>query len=438
MTISPNSKNTVAIPRKYGLELITVQDTSGSLTIQQEDFARSRLLLVPKKFLISPFFAASPQAGERKVTVGNFHFHIGGFNPLNPNSHPPALDVRHARLLFSLLSCRQNSDDNTQLVRFSFNQICQLYANSNGGRYSRAIRSLFDNLVTAFIRITEIDTGIARTYRLIERVAIEERPIRRKDAKLATSGQMEMWFNSCTLSKEFADLLGKAEELQHLRFDVFNSIRAPLAQAIYLYIPSRAHHCTEAKPFEIGLTTLLRQVSSTVPMHKSRRKELFTKNRNSILKQLDGLKTLNGVFRVRLTETNSGDDYKLQAWEERKQHKSNLFTRKSALIDDWVASGHTLEELEQRLAQVEPMSEYEIDLLEKAAVRLEGNEPFFRMAKAMLGTARFAELLAEAKGDEIEGRVAKKNPTARLIWRVRTAIKSQKVTLSAGDKGLDN
>jgi hypothetical protein len=84
------------------------------------------------------------------------------------------------------------------------------------------------------------------------------------------------------------------------------------------------------------------------------------------------------------------------------------------------------------------MSEYEIDLLEKAAVRLEGNEPFFRMAKAMLGTARFAELLAEAKGDEIEGRVAKKNPTARLIWRVRTAIKSQKVTLSAGDKGLDN
>jgi len=313
-----------------------------------------------------------------------------------------------------------------------------MYAHSNGGRYSRAIRILFDNLVTAFIRITEIATGIAKTFRLIERVAIEERPIRRKDAKLAKSGQMEMWFNSCTLSKEFAGMLGQVEELQHLRFDVFNSIRAPLAQAIYLYIPSRAHYCTERKPFEIGLKTLLQQVSATVPEHKSRRKELFTKNKNSILKQLDGLETLNGVFRVKIAETNNGDDYKLLAWEERKKHQPNLFTRKSILVRHWVAGGRTVEELEQRLAQVEPMSEYEIELLEKAAVRLDGNEAFFRMAKAMLGKARFVELLAEAKGDEIEGRTAKKNPTARIIWRIKSAIQPLNTAAMSGGKGLDN
>jgi hypothetical protein len=78
--------------------------------------------------------------------------------------------------------------------------------------------------------------------------------------------------------------------------------------------------------------------------------------------------------------------------------------------------------LEQRLANIQPLSDYESELLEKAAVRLAGNERFFRLAKAMLAPAQFVSLLAEAKGDELEGRAARKNPTARLIWRIKVAI----------------
>ena len=40
----------------------------------------------------------------------------------------------------------------------------------------------------------------------------------------------------------------------------------------------------------------------------------------------------------------------------------------------------------------------------------------------MLAPAQFVGLLAEAKGDELEGRAARKNPTARLIWRIKSAI----------------
>lgn len=79
-----------------------------------------------------------------------------------------------------------------------------------------------------------------------------------------------------------------------------------------------------------------------------------------------------------------------------------------------------------------------MQLLEKAAVRVAGNERFFVLAKAMLLPAQFVGLLAEAKGDELEGRTAKKNPTARLIRRIKSAISAPNFApLSSGGR-LDN
>jgi hypothetical protein len=398
---------------------------------------RARLVLAPKDFLISPFFAARPHSDSRQVIVGFRHYQIGGFHPLDNSQHPPALDTRHARVIFSLLSFRADPLAKTQLIRFSFNQLCRQYANTNGGRYSRDIKKLMRDLTNSFIRIMDTRTGIAHTYRLIERVDIEERPIRRKDASLAQSPQTEMWFNSCTLSPEFAGVLGDIDELQHLRFDVFNAIRSPIAQAIYLYIPSRAyHHHGQGKPFEITLTNLLEQISIPVPFHKSKRKELFTKHADegrAILQQLDGLETLSGVFHVQLAETSNGDDFKLLAWIDKRSRPKSAFEN-SKLVALWKNGGRTLDELHERLANVEPLTDYELEWLEKAAVQVAGNEGFFRMAKAMLSRAQFEGLLAESKCDEQEGRAAKKNQTARLIWRMTSAIKG----LLYPKQGLDN
>jgi len=50
------------------------------------------------------------------------------------------------------------------------------------------------------------------------------------------------------------------------------------------------------------------------------------------------------------------------------------------------------------------------------------NPQFFEVAKALLHEPIFDGLLAEAKGDEKEGRKARKNPTARLIHRIIEAV----------------
>jgi len=384
----------------------------------------TNLVLAPKDYFLGPVFAATKQTGPREVTIGDRRYQIGGSNPLRRDGRKPALDVRHARAIFALLSFRDPFAE-SRLIRFSFNEFCQRYARTNGGRYARAISGIVADLIESYISVTELKTGVGHQYRLIERLDIESRPPRRRDSKLAQSSQSELWFNGCSLSPEFFGLLGQITELQHLKLDVFTSIRSPLAQAIYLYIPSRAHHHTLTKPFEITVTNLLKQVSYPIPKQKSARHKIFTQRAEtgtSVLQQLDGIETLNAIFHIRLVETNDGADWKFQVWMDKNSREPKPLSGNSKLIAAWLDSGRSLALLEQRVANVEPLNDYEMELLEKAAVRLTGNERFFRLAKAMLAPAHFVSLLAEAKGDELEGRKAKKNPTARLIWRIKSAI----------------
>jgi hypothetical protein len=280
-----------------------------------------QLVAAPKDYFLGPVFAAAKQTGPREVVIGHHRYLIGGFHPMRPDFHPPALDVRHARAIFALLSFRDRAQD-TRLIRFSFNEFCRTYAKTNGGRYAGAIKRIVADLLDAYIRVTDLRTNTFHQYRLIERVDIEGRPTRRHDAALAQDNQAEIWFNGATLSPEFAGLLGRIAELQHLNLAVFTSIRSPLAQAVYLYLPSRAHHHTQENPFEIAISKLLQQVSFPVPRHKSLRKKLFCQHQErgrSILQQLDGLETLSGRFRLALAETSDGADWKLLTWVERQR-----------------------------------------------------------------------------------------------------------------------
>jgi hypothetical protein len=386
----------------------------------------SRFVAAPKDYFLGPVFAATKQKGPREVTVGERLYQIGGFHPIKRNVFPPALDVRHARAIFSLLSFRDPFDAvGNRLIRFSFNELCLRYANSNGGRYARAIAEIVGDLLDSYIRVTDLKTNIAHEYRLIERIDIEKRPPRRCDSRIAISNQREMWFNGCTLSPEFYGLLNRIAELQHLNLDVFTAIRSPLAQAIYLYIPSRAYHHSESDPFEITATRLLDQVSFPVPPHKSVRRRAFNKHEDegrSVLQQLDGIETLSGRFRVALAETNDGSDWKFQAWIERASKKAKLAADNSKLVASYLKSGRPRELLDQALAHITPLTEYELELLRMGNVEIEKNRLFFEMAKAILRQSRFVGLLSEAKGDELEGRTATKSPTARLIHRIMQAI----------------
>ena len=389
----------------------------------KESFRRTTKIRAPKDYFLGPVFAATKQTGPREVTIGESRYQIGGFHPLRPELSPPALDVRHARAIFSLLSFRDSYDD-TRLIRFSFNEFCRCYARTNGGRYARAIKKILADLLDSYIRVTNLKTNIDHQYRLIERIDIEGRPPRRRDSRMATSRQRELWFNGATLSPEFYGLLNRITELQHLKLDVFTSIRSPLAQSIYLYLPSRASHHQETDPFEITLTKLLEQVSFPIPSQKNRRRQIFTKNKNPIMEQLDGIETLTGRFRVNLVETSDSSDWKLQAWVEKSKQKSKLTAENSKLVAAYLKSGRPRELLDQALSNIQPLSGFETDMLEVAGVEIQRNRLFFEMAKAILKQPRFVALLGEAKGDLLEGRKATKNPTARLIHRIMQAIET--------------
>jgi hypothetical protein len=275
---------------------------------------KSNLVRAPKDYFLGPVFAARRHPGRREIMIGDKLYIVGGFHPMRTDIVPPALDVRHARAIFTLLSFREPYGDNGREIRFALNDFCRRYANSQGGRYMRAIKNIIGELMDSYIQVTDLNTKLAHTYRLIDEVAIRGQAIRRRDSKSVDDKQTEMKLNFIVLSQEFYNLLGRIAELQDLKLDVFTSIRSPLAQAIYLYIPSRSVHHTENSPFEITLTKLLEQVSFGKLEFKSKRLELFTKHseeNRAIIQQLDGLQTFKGRFRVRLTETADGSDWKL-------------------------------------------------------------------------------------------------------------------------------
>ena len=47
----------------------------------------------------------------------------------------------------------------------------------------------------------------------------------------------------------------------------------------------------------------------------------------------------------------------------------------------------------------------------------------FELAKALLGSTRFEALLAEAKGDALEGRPTSKTPNHRLMSRIMESLR---------------
>ncbi len=390
----------------------------------KESFRRNANIFAPKYFFLGPVFAATKQTRSREVTIGDCRYMIGECDPLDPERNAPALDVTHARAIFTLLSFRGVYDE-TRLIRFSLNEFCQRYASTNGGRYSRTIKKILSDLTKSYIRITDLKSNIDHTYRLIERVDIEGRPPRRKDSRAATSRQREIWFNGCTLSPEFCGILHQIAELRQLNLRVFTTIRSQIAQAIYLYMPSRAYHHSENDPFEITATKLLEQISFPVPAQKCRRHKLFNqhheKNR-SILQQLNTLETLTGRLRVKFVETADGSDWKFQFWIEPNESKRKLPRTDSKLVKAYLRSGRPRDWLNTALANIEPLNGYEIDLLQAAGVEIGKNRRCFEVAKAILKSPLFNTLLAEAKGDFLEGKTATKNPTARLIWRIRETI----------------
>lgn len=371
--------------------------------------------------------------------MGDRRYKIGGFHPLDPAKTPPALDVRHARALFALLSLRKPFDSSGK-VTFSMSEFCHRYARSYGGKYAKELRVLLGDLLDTYIRLQETESGKLQCYRLIERVEISQgaHPVR-SAASSADLPASATWIDSLTLSQELCAALDDLRNTHQLNLESFMSMRSPLAQAIYLFLPSRAHHHTRAEPFEITLTRILEQVGHPVPPTRKLRRKLFLQNERSVVAQIDQALVLGGTFRLQLAETANREDYKLLAWVEHEaRDRPASPQRRGKVARAFVEGGGTQAELDRKLEHIPALTEYELNLLERGQVEVGGNERFFRLSKALLGESRFDMLLAEAKGDEIEGRPATKNPTARLIHRIMEALRTPRGATNRPRGSWDN
>lgn len=380
--------------------------------------------LVPKEFVTAPFFAAVRQSEPRQLSIGDYLWTIGVDHPTERRPSP-ALDIRHGRACFTLLSFMERYS-NTRDIKFSMYEFCRRYARQQGGRYNRDLLGLLFDLQETWVSRawTKGDVDHEEKFTIIGEIKVHHKVIKRADAKEALTNQTELSLDRVSLSPEFFELLAHWENLTRIRLDVLTSIRSPKAQAIYAYIPSRASYHSKSNPFSITTTRILEQISATIPSAKSKRHQIFTQNKNSVLSQLDGVETMDGILKVSIEETVDGSDYKLNFWKEENPEMNRPdAAQKSKSLEAWLRSGRSEAEYRSKASKARPLDFYQIDNLEKACVTLEGNQPFFELMLALLGPSKFDQIVSDTKSDVLEGR-SPNNPTGRTIYQMIAALRA--------------
>jgi len=203
---------------------------------------------------------------------------------------------------------------------------------------------------------------------------------------------------------------------------VMRSLTSDLAQAIYLYIPSRAVHHAKEDPWKISLTTLFEQMGLPVPPSKSVRKKILTQHKKSVVRQLNDVPVLKGFLKVSLRLNKDKTDWLFLAWVETSDKLPDLLASDSALVEAWRKSGRPEIDLAKVLRTALPdLPDDTRDLAKIASVDLEKVERFLRICILLLGKNKLLRMLAELKVEVIEGR-GPHNPTGTLIWRLLTEI----------------
>ena len=380
---------------------------------------------MPKDFVTAPIFPPKKQTGPRELMIRDVKWTIGVSEPNTEQTPSPAFDIRHGRACFTLLSFRDPNKPDLS-IKFSMNEFCKRYADTQGGRYSRDLLDVILNLRKTWICRT-FPNGDMHKFTILGSVDIHEKIPTTKSSQLVK--QAELCLDRISLHPDFFALLLYTARI---RIDVLNSITSPLAQAIYSFIPSRAVHHKKDKPFEITASNLLEQLGETVSPSKRTRRAKFANKRDgriSIIDQLDGLELVNGNLRVDIAETTDKSDWKLLFWVEKAKEivlpvPKKLHSRNSGLLNLYLEYRGDKKSFDRLMKRKTPLNSYQEELLQMAGIDYTGSEDFLIMAKTIISQGHFNMILAEIKNDVIEGQQKIDNPAKVLNYRLRYAVKN--------------
>lgn len=393
----------------------------------------SEISLVPRDWLNGPVFSPKKQVAIREVAVNKNIWRMGIPNPLT-NEPSAQIDMTHVRVLLGVLSFWKGDNPMSMSIR----ELARRASGSYGGAYFKLLRQKLGDLRDYWIGV-ELENGEKRMFPALSRIEITARNVRSKKPEKQQTLALDDWavvkkqqgrdtsgthvqLDNVALAPEFVELLLDWTQLMHVRLDVLRSLTSDLAQAIYLYIPSRAVHHTKEDPWKIGLTTLFEQLGLLVPPSKSVRKKILTQHKKSVLRQLNDVPVLKGFLKVSLRLNKDKTDWLFLAWVETNDKLPDLFASDSALVEAWRKSGRPEMELAKVLRTALPdLPDDTRDLSKIASVDLEKVERFLRICILLLGKNKLLRMLAELKVEVIEGR-GPHNPTGTLIWRLLTEI----------------
>jgi len=325
----------------------------------------------------------------------------------------------------------------------SIKELARRCSGSHGGAYFKLLRQKLGDLRDYWIEV-ELKDGMKRIFPALSRIEISTHNTQSKSKKALKDRQQKLplydWYedakngrqqagtqvqlDNVALAPEFVELLLDWTQLMHLRLDVLRNLSSDLAQALYLYIPSRAVHHTKSDPWKNSLVNLFDQLGIPVPSSKSVRKKVLTQRKTSVMSQLDGVPVLRGYLRVSLRLNKEKSDWLFVAWVDGKDSLPDLYSSESPLVEAWRASGRDEQELAKLLHSSLPDLEFEEEELAKAArIELENVDRFLKICILVLGRNRVFRMIAELKVEVVEGR-GPNNPTGTLIWRLLNEISS--------------
>ena len=377
-----------------------------------------RFAQLPRSWVTAPLFPPLPQAEPYSITFldGKYRWTTGCKNTLTytreyDSPYLRGFDIRHYDLIAAFISeYRRGHIDKTGKLFVSYKGILALIGRNSGTSPIKSVSLLLDDLWNTNILWEDNEKQTAVLFRTLSKIETKKE-----------NGNNTLV--SIQLDPNFITFIDQIEKFISVRLDVKVKLPSPIAQAIYTYIPSRAIYSTEKEPWRISLAILMRELRLPEEKYKSAREKIFTQNKTSIMKQLDGVQLRSGdLFRCKLEEKKDKTDFYFCCWVQKIEKK----VKNSALLQCWKDAGRDVKVFYKLIDECKPLTRKTVEDLKDMELDPVKDKAYYEAAKAIfsyLGDPDFEGYIADIHARYEEGSIHK--PWAVIAYNIRQKINPQ-------------